>query len=226
MTTSQRSRTTSAWDGFQGGLWRDAIDVRDFIQRNYTPYEGDAAFLVGPTERTAAVWRRITDLFPKERARGVYDIAYDIPSGITAHAPGYIDRERELIVGLQTDAPLRRAIMPNGGWRMVAGALRTYGYPVDPELEKVFTRYRKTHRGEPLPGHTAVDPAANVEGVAAFAASLGNVTRVDVLPFHKLGAPKWLALGLDFPLADTPVPTPEQTAEARSVFAAHGLYAV
>ncbi|MEU6972014.1 formate C-acetyltransferase [Kitasatospora aureofaciens] len=165
MTTSQQEHTTSAWAGFKGGLWRDAIDVRDFIQHNYTPYEGDAAFLAGPTERTTEVWRQITARFPEERAKGVLDIAYDVPSSITAHAPGYIDRERELIVGLQTDAPLKRAIMPNGGWRMVAGALRIYGYPVDPQLEKVFTEYRKTHNDGVFDAYTPEILAARKAGV-------------------------------------------------------------
>ncbi|MFF2351135.1 formate C-acetyltransferase [Kitasatospora sp. NPDC058115] len=169
MTTSQQTRTTAvaagAWDGFAPGRWQDAVDVRDFVQRNYTPYEGDAAFLAGPTERTLAVWRRITERFPEERAKGVYDVAYDIPSTITAHAPGWIDRERELIVGLQTDAPLKRAIMPNGGWRMVAGALRTYGYPVDPGLEKVFTEYRKTHNAGVFDAYTPEIRAARKAGV-------------------------------------------------------------
>ncbi|MFH9352825.1 formate C-acetyltransferase [Kitasatospora sp. NPDC017646] len=165
MTTSQQENTTGAWAGFKGGLWRDAIDVRDFVQHNYTPYEGDAAFLAGPTERTLAVWRRITDRFPEERAKGVLDIAYDVPSSITAHAPGYIDRERELIVGLQTDAPLKRAIMPNGGWRMVARALKTYGYPVDPVLEKVFTEYRKTHNDGVFDAYTPEILAARRAGV-------------------------------------------------------------
>ncbi|MEU6236571.1 formate C-acetyltransferase [Kitasatospora sp. NPDC047058] len=164
MTTTQYTRP-SAWEGFHGGAWQDTIDVRDFIQHNYTPYEGDAAFLAGPTERTTEVWRQLTDRFPEERAKGVYDVAYDIPSGITAHAPGWIDRERELIVGLQTDAPLKRAIMPNGGWRMVAGALRTYGYPVDPWLEKVFTRYRKTHNAGVFDAYTPEIRAARKAGV-------------------------------------------------------------
>ncbi|MFC8734007.1 formate C-acetyltransferase [Luteimicrobium sp. NPDC057192] len=134
-----------AWESFVDGPWRDGIDVRDFIQRNYTPYEGDGAFLAGPTERTTALWGRLTAMFPEEREKGVYDVDATTPSTITAHAPGYIDREHELVVGLQTDAPLKRAIMPNGGWRMVEGALETYGYPVDPVLRKVFTEYRKTH---------------------------------------------------------------------------------
>ncbi|MFB6891524.1 formate C-acetyltransferase [Kitasatospora sp. NPDC056327] len=154
-----------AWDGFRDGPWQDGVDVRDFVQRNVTPYEGDAAFLAGPTERTLAVWRRITDRFPEERAKGVYDVAHGIPSGITAHAPGWIDRDRELIVGLQTDAPLKRAIMPNGGWRMVAGALRTYGYPVDPGLEKVFTEYRKTHNAGVFDAYTPGIRAARKAGI-------------------------------------------------------------
>ncbi|MGW4895873.1 formate C-acetyltransferase [Kitasatospora sp. NPDC004240] len=155
----------SAWEGFRGGVWRDTVDVADFIRHNRTPYEGDAAFLTGPTERTTEVWRRITDRFPEERAKGVYDVSHDIPSTITAHPPGWIDRERELIVGLQTDAPLKRAIMPNGGWRMVAGALRTYGYPVDPRLEKVFTEYRKTHNAGVFDAYTDEIRAARKAGV-------------------------------------------------------------
>ncbi|MET9617657.1 formate C-acetyltransferase [Kitasatospora indigofera] len=166
MTTEQAETTAdSAWTGFKGGLWRDAIDVRDFIQHNYTPYEGDGGFLAGPTERTAAVWRKITDRFPEERAKGVYDVAHDIPSTITAHAPGWIDRDRELIVGLQTDAPLKRAIMPNGGWRMVAGALETYGYPVSAELAKVFTTYRKTHNAGVFDAYTPDILAARRAGI-------------------------------------------------------------
>lgn len=134
-----------AWRGFAPGSWCDSIDVRDFVQRNVTPYEGDDGFLTGPTERTLRVWSKLTAMFPAERERGVYDVDAATPASITAHAPGYIDRDDELVVGLQTDAPLKRAIMPFGGWRMVAGALETYGYPVSPELETVFTKYRKTH---------------------------------------------------------------------------------
>ncbi|MDM4762073.1 formate C-acetyltransferase [Galbitalea sp. SE-J8] len=133
------------WRGFDRGTWSAAIDVRDFIQRNYTAYDGDDAFLAGPTARTERIWGRLTTMFPEERERGVYDVDADTPASITAHAPGYIDRDEELIVGLQTDAPLKRAIMPLGGWRMVATELTTYGYPVSPELETIFTRYRKTH---------------------------------------------------------------------------------
>ncbi|MFJ9077646.1 formate C-acetyltransferase [Streptomyces sp. NPDC102278] len=161
----ESTRNVGAWEGFKGGLWWDAIDVRDFIQRNYTPYEGDDSFLAGPTERTTAVWKAITDKFPEEREKGVHDVAHDIPSTITAHAPGWIDRDKDLIVGLQTDAPLKRAIMPYGGWRMVAGALETYGYPVSEELEKVFTDYRKTHNAGVFDAYTPEIRAARKAGV-------------------------------------------------------------
>ena len=133
-----------AWRGFKGLTWPDRISVRDFLIENYTPYEGDASFLAGPTERTTQVWQKLGELFPTEREKGVLDVSL-IPSSITAHAPGYIDKDRELIVGLQTDAPLKRAIMPNGGLRMVETALKVYGYPMPPEVYEIFTKYRKTH---------------------------------------------------------------------------------
>ena len=156
-TTEDRSRelttidtpatqgTTSPWEGFASGPWTEHIDVRDFIQRNYTPFEGDESFLSGPTERTTHIWKVLSDMFPEEREKGVYDVDPTTPAGITAHAPGYIEKDKEVIVGLQTDAPLKRAIMPLGGWRMVETELETYGYPVDPTLKKVFTDIRKTH---------------------------------------------------------------------------------
>ncbi|GIG53502.1 formate C-acetyltransferase [Demequina activiva] len=143
--TADQAAHASEWRGFSRGPWADAIDVRGFIQTNYQPYEGDASFLAGPTERTIRAWESITALFPQERAEGVYDIDATTPSSITSHAPGYVREGEDVIVGLQTDAPLKRAIMPFGGWRMVANALETYGYPVDPQLEKTFTDYRKTH---------------------------------------------------------------------------------
>ncbi|WP_430867414.1 formate C-acetyltransferase [Demequina aurantiaca] len=139
------SQQPAGWKSFTPGPWCDSIDVRDFIQLNYTPYDGDASFLAEATPRTAHVWAEITKLFPEELEKGVYDVDAATPSSITAHKPGYIDRDAEVIVGLQTDAPLKRAIMPFGGWRMVAKALETYGYPVDPELENIFSNYRKTH---------------------------------------------------------------------------------
>ena len=145
VTTTDRPGTEEVWRGFVAGPWQDGVDVRDFIQRNYTPYTGDAGFLAGPTPRTTALWEKLAAMFPAERERGVYDIDTHTPGTITSHAPGYIDKDSELIVGLQTEAPLRRAMIPNGGWRMVEGALETYGYEVDPVIRKIFTTYRKTH---------------------------------------------------------------------------------
>jgi formate C-acetyltransferase len=137
--------TAGAWSSFVTGPWCDGIDVRDFIQRNYTPYTGDSSFLAGATERTTGIWAKLSAMFPEERAKGVYDIDNHTPSTITSHGAGYIDEANELIVGLQTDAPLKRAMFPNGGWRMVEKSLETYGYDVDPEVAKIFTTYRKTH---------------------------------------------------------------------------------
>src|SRR6187399_3442549 len=127
---------------FTTGLWNKEINVRDFIQANYTPYYGDESFLAGPTERTLAVWKVLTDLFVAERTKGVLDVS-QIPSTITAHDAGYIDKDREIIVGLQTEAPLKRAIMPNGGFKMVLNAFEAYGYTPDPHLVEAFTKYRK-----------------------------------------------------------------------------------
>jgi len=139
-----RANEAPAWQGFTLGLWQKEINVRDFIQQNYKAYEGDESFLVGPTPRTRNIWEQLNKLFVEERKKGVLDIS-QIPSSITSHAPGYIDRENEVIVGLQTEAPLKRAIMPNGGFRMVLSALKTYGYEPDPHVVETFTKYRKTH---------------------------------------------------------------------------------
>jgi len=144
-TDSREATTPAAWSGFVTGPWVDHVDVRDFIQRNYTPYEGDASFLVGPTERTKGIWAKLSEMFPAEREKGVYDVDASTPSTITSHAPGYIAKDDEVIVGLQTDAPLKRAIMPNGGWRMVQTSLQTYGYEAPQEIVDIFTKYRKTH---------------------------------------------------------------------------------
>ncbi|HKO63254.1 MAG TPA: formate C-acetyltransferase [Pyrinomonadaceae bacterium] len=132
------------WNGFTPGLWQNEINVRDFIQQNYTPYDGDESFLASATERTKNIWARLNELFLEERKKGVLDVS-QIPSSITAHAPGYIDQQNEVIVGLQTEAPLKRAIMPNGGFRMIANALKTYGYEPDPAVVETFSKYRKTH---------------------------------------------------------------------------------
>ncbi len=146
--------TSAAWEGFTGSLWQREINVRAFIQLNYTPYTGDASFLAPATERTTAIWKKLTDLFVEERKKGVLDIS-QVPTSITAHAPGYIDKDREVIVGLQTDAPLKRAIMPNGGFRMILCALKTYGHEPDPHVVEAFTKYRKTHNDGVFDAYTA-----------------------------------------------------------------------
>jgi formate C-acetyltransferase len=134
-----------AWRGFAGDSWRNRIDVGAFIHDNVTPYEGGPEFLTGPTPRTGRIWRQLQRMFLEERRRGIYDVDTHTPSTITSHAPGYLDRDHELIVGLQTSAPLRRAIMPQGGLRMVEAGLAAYGYELDPAVRMIFSTYRKTH---------------------------------------------------------------------------------
>lgn len=130
---------------FKGDYWKSAIDVRDFIQENYTPYEGDAAFLKSATTKTKKIWDKLTEMFKVEREKGVYDAETSKPQAIDAYGAGYIDKENEVIVGLQTDAPLKRGIFPKGGLRMVENALEAYGYKIDPVTKEIFTKYRKTH---------------------------------------------------------------------------------
>src|SRR5436305_11948643 len=148
-----RSKNRSGKKAFTTGLWTKDVNVRDFIQANYTPYHDDASFLAGPTKRTLGIWQKLTDLFVEERKKGVLDIS-QIPSSITAHDAGYIDKDNELIVGLQTEAPLKRAIMPNGGFRMVLTSLKTYGYEPDPHVVETFTKYRKTHNAGVFDAYT------------------------------------------------------------------------
>lgn len=133
------------WEGFKEGNWEKQINVRDFIQKNYTPYEGDASFLAGATENTKKLWDDVSELFKKERENGVLDVDTKTISGIDAYKPGYIDEAIEKIVGVQTDAPLKRAVMPQGGIRMAENAAKAYGYEVDPKISEIFTKYRKTH---------------------------------------------------------------------------------
>ncbi|MET9232227.1 formate C-acetyltransferase [Lentzea sp. NPDC003310] len=165
MTTTADRTTTPAWHGFQPGPWCDTIDVRGFIHANYSPYEGGAEFLSGPTPRTTALWHKLTTMFVEERARGIYDVDARTPSSITSHAPGYIDRDREIVVGLQTDAPLKRAIMPQGGLRMVETSLRTYGFELDPHVREIFARYRKTHNDGVFDAYTAEIKRARKAGI-------------------------------------------------------------
>ncbi|GGP34023.1 formate C-acetyltransferase [Streptomyces abikoensis] len=165
VTESAADPAAGAWHGFAGQGWRERIDVRNFIQANVTPYQGDASFLAGPTERTRAVWSSVTALFPEERRKGILDVDTATPSTITSHRPGWIDRDRELIVGLQTDAPLKRAIMPNGGLRMVENGLRAYGYEPDPFVTKVFGTYRKTHNDGVFDAYTPAMRRARKAGI-------------------------------------------------------------
>jgi formate C-acetyltransferase len=144
----------SAWQGFRPGLWQKEINVRDFIQQNYEPYDGDASFLAPATKRTLKIWDKLSAMFIEENKKGVLDVS-PIPSSITAHAPGYIDRDNEIIVGLQTDAPLKRAIMPNGGFRLVVNALKAFGYKPDPQVVETFTKYRKTHNDAVFDAYTS-----------------------------------------------------------------------
>ena len=142
----QETPAQEAWDGFVGGNWQKAIDVRDFIQRNYTPYDGDDSFLAGPTEATTKLWADVMDLFAQETANGgVLDMDTKQVSTITSHEAGYIDKPLEQIVGLQTDKPLKRALMVDGGVRMAMAACKAYGYEVDPEIVDFYTYRRKTH---------------------------------------------------------------------------------
>ena len=142
MTTADQK----AWEGFAKGNWCDEIDVRDFIQLNYTPYEGDASFLARPTEKTLRVWNTLEEKYlSEERKVRILDIDTDTPADIDAFKPGYICEDDNVIVGLQTDAPLKRAMMPNGGWRMVETAIHEAGMEYNSEVKKIFTKYRKTH---------------------------------------------------------------------------------
>ena len=142
----QETPAQEAWDGFVGGNWQKAIDVRDFIQRNYTPYDGDDSFLAGPTVATTKLWADVMDLFAQETANGgVLDMDTKLVSTITSHEAGYIDKPLEQIVGLQTDKPLKRTLMVDGGIRMAMAACKAYGYEVDPEIVDFYTYRRKTH---------------------------------------------------------------------------------
>ncbi|MFQ9147013.1 MAG: pyruvate formate lyase family protein [Eubacteriales bacterium] len=138
-----------AWRGFTGNRWTDEVNVREFIQNNYTNYDGDESFLAAPTEATDKLWGRLQELQKEERARGgVLECETEVVSSLTAYGPGYIDermKDLETIVGLQTDKPLKRAFMPYGGIRMAQEAAETYGYKVNEKYDQIFNEYRKTH---------------------------------------------------------------------------------
>lgn len=157
---------TTAWNGFKTGNWNKEIDVRDFIQLNYTPYEGDASFLAGESERTKKLWDEVAELCKKEIANGgTLDVDTTTITAIDAYKPGYIDKDLEQIVGLQTDAPLKRAIMPYGGIRMVENSCKAYGYELDPEVSKIFTKYRKTHNQGVFDAYTKEMRACRKSGI-------------------------------------------------------------
>ena len=144
--TENKAEKPPAWEGFVPGNWCEEIDVRDFIQKNYTPYEGDDSFLAEPTEKIKRLWNHLDQNYLSvERKQRVYDVDLDTPADVDAFGPGYISDDDDVIVGLQTDVPLKRAMMPNGGWRMVETAIKEAGREANPESKRIFTHYRKTH---------------------------------------------------------------------------------
>ena len=154
-----------AWRSFKEGDWTNVVDTRDFIQQNYIPYDGDDTFLAGPTDDTLALWENLTELMKEEVAKGVLDVDADKPSTITAFSKGYIDEAREKIVGLQTDKPLKRGIMPNGGLRMVENGLEAYGYKLNPTLKEFYETSRKTHNSAVFDVYTTEMKAARSAGI-------------------------------------------------------------
>ena len=152
------------WYGFEPGSWKNEIDVRNFIQQNYTPYEGDGSFLVGPTKRTEQLWEKVLDLMKVETEKGIIDAETKKPSTITTFGPGYLDKENEVIVGFQTDKPLKRGIMPNGGIRVVRNALDSYGYKLDENTEEIY-KNRKTHNQGVFDAYTTAMRKARHSGV-------------------------------------------------------------
>ncbi|MFT8342229.1 MAG: formate C-acetyltransferase [Clostridium beijerinckii] len=153
------------WEGFKNGTWQEGIDVRNFIQKNYKLYEGDGSFLEEKTERTSKVWDKAYALIVEEVKKGIIDVATDIVSGIDNYDPGYIDRDNEVIVGLQTDAPLKRIVNPFGGMRMVQSSLKEYGYELDKNIEEYFPKYRKTHNEGVFDAYTKEIRAARSAGL-------------------------------------------------------------
>lgn len=154
------------WNDFKTGSWTKSVDVRNFIQTNYTPYEGDDSFLAGATEATTKLWAEVSELFKKERENGgVLDVDTETISGINEYNPGYIDQAFEKIVGVQTDAPLKRAVMPYGGIRMAESAAKSYGFEVSPRISEIFSKYRKTHNQGVFDAYTTEMRLARKSGV-------------------------------------------------------------
>ncbi|NLZ73970.1 MAG: formate acetyltransferase, partial [Bacteroidales bacterium] len=153
------------WNDFNPGSWTSDINVRSFIQHNYTPYEGDESFLAGPSKRTTELWEEVLELMKVETKNGIVDAETHKPSTITAFGPGYLDKEKEIIVGFQTDKPLKRGIMPNGGIRVVKNALEAYGYTLDKTTEEIYTNNRKTHNDGVFDAYTDAMRKARHTGI-------------------------------------------------------------
>ncbi|MCL2573125.1 MAG: formate C-acetyltransferase [Defluviitaleaceae bacterium] len=184
------------WKGFEAGVWAREVNVRDFIQRNIAPYEGDSAFLAGPTERTTQLWGEVMKLKAQENEKGVLDVETKLPSTITTYGPGYINKELEQIVGLQTDAPLKRGIMPNGGIRVIQSALKAFGYELDKTTESIYTDYRKTHNDGVFDAYTSDMRKARSSGIITGLPDAYGRGRI-------IGDYRRLALyGTDFLIAD------------------------
>ena len=146
---------STEWKNFIGGNWQKEINVRDFIQKNYTPYEGDDSFLVGPTKNTTDLWNQVMELNKQEReAGGVLDMDTKVVSTITSHQAGYLDKDKETIVGFQTEKPFKRSLQPYGGIRMAESSCSAYGYTVDPEISEFFSVHRKTHNAGVFDAYT------------------------------------------------------------------------
>ena len=154
-----------AWESFKGNAWRNSINLRAFIQENYTPYEGDDTFLEGATEASTKLWSQLTGMFKDEIAKGIYDAEIKTPSAVDAYGAGYINKDLETIVGLQTDKPLKRGIFPNGGLRMVEQGLEAYGYKIDPNTHEIFTKYRRTHNDGVFAAYTTDIKKARSAGI-------------------------------------------------------------
>lgn len=166
METINKTVINNAWEGFKGQTWQEEINVRDFIQENYTLYEGDESFLADATQNTKDLWAQVMDLNKEEREKGgVLDMDTKVVSTITSHGPGYLNKDKEAVVGFQTDAPFKRSLQPFGGIRMSKSSLEAYGYELDPETEHIFTEYRKTHNQGVFDAYTPEMRAARRSGV-------------------------------------------------------------
>ena len=186
----------SAYYGFNTGIWTDEVNVRDFIQKNLTPYHGDDSFLVDASDRTSKLWEEVCKLTKIESEKGILDVETKIPASITSHAPGYIDKELETIVGFQTDKPLKRHIMPKGGIRVIQAALKAYGYELDPLVEDIYTNHRKAHNDGVFDVYTDAMRAARKSGIITGLPDAYGRGRI-------IGDYRRVALyGIDFLIAD------------------------